>query len=263
MSTGFTLRAMTVDEPEQLEGLRRAGLVIARTLRTLRGAIAPGVQTDTLDDVAAALFAAHGARSGPILTYGYPASICISVDDEVVHAIPSSRRLQQGELVTLDVAAELDGYHADAAITVPVGTVDPQAMSLIVATRASLAAGIAAARPGATLRDVGTAIELTARARGFRTFRELTGHGIGRKMHEPPTVFNWASPEASQRLVSGMVFTIEPMLGAGSTALKRDPDRWTVRTVDGSRSAHEEHTIMVSENGPVVLTAAPDAPVGG
>jgi methionyl aminopeptidase len=143
---------MSVDTPEQLEGLKRAGRVVAETLRSLRRAVAPGVTTGELDELAEEIFAAHGAQSGPILTYGYPGSICVSVDDEVVHGIPGRRVLQRGELVSLDVAAEVDGYHADAAVTVPVGAVDRTAQRLIVATRATLSAGMQAAQPGATLR---------------------------------------------------------------------------------------------------------------
>jgi methionyl aminopeptidase len=246
---------VSVDSPEQLDGLRRVGRLVARTLRTLRVAVVPGVTTGELDALAAKVFTVHGARSGPILTYGYPGSICVSVDDEVVHGIPGKRTLREGQLVTLDVAAELDGYHADAAVTVPVGQASRGAERLIAATRAALVAGMRAAQPGATLRDVGAAVEHTAEARGFRVFHDLTGHGIGRAMHEPPTVFNWPAPNAGQPLTEGLVFTIEPMLAAGATRLAVDPDGWTVRTRDRSLSAHEEHTIMVTAGGPVVLTA--------
>lgn len=246
---------MSVDTPEQMEGLERAGRVVAATLRALRGAVAPGITTGSLDELASGMFAANGARSGPILTYGYPASICVSVDDEVVHGIPGGRILQLGQLVTLDVAAEVDGYHADAAVTVPVGSIDRAARRLIVATRAALSAGMRAAQPGATLREVGAAVERAAVSRGYRILRELTGHGIGRAMHEEPTVYNWPAPDASTRLSPGLVFTIEPMLTAGRTRLVLDSDGWTVRTADGSLTAHAEHTIMVAKNGPVVLTA--------
>jgi methionyl aminopeptidase len=247
---------VSVQTPRELRGLQRAGRVVATALRALRDAVAPGMTTGELDALAAKLLAAHGARSGPILTYRYPASICVSVDDEVVHGIPGQRRLAEGQLVTLDVAAEVDGFHADAAVTVPVGSVDPRSRQLIAATRAALGAGIRAAQPGATLREVGAAVELSARSQGFAVFRELTGHGIGRGMHEPPTVFNWAAPGATEVLTPGMVFTIEPMLSDGGTKLVVDPDGWTVRTADRSISAHEEHTIMVADGGPLVLTAA-------
>jgi methionyl aminopeptidase len=247
---------MSVDSPEQLRGLRRAGRVVAETLRILKSAVTPGVSTGELDRLAARTFAEHGARSGPILTYEYPGSVCICVDDQVVHGVPGSRIVREGELVTLDVAAELDGYHADAAITVPVGRVDGQRRRLMSATRAALAAGVRAAQPGVTLRDVGAAIEEEALRRGFPVIRELTGHGIGRAMHEEPTVFNWAAPGASARLTPGLVFTIEPMLTAGTPRIVLEVDGWTIRTVDRAPSAHEEHTIMVADAGPVIMTAA-------
>ncbi|MGZ6657605.1 MAG: type I methionyl aminopeptidase [Solirubrobacteraceae bacterium] len=247
---------MSVDTPEELEGLRRAGRVVAQTLEVVKAAVAPGVTTGELDRIAADYLGDQGARSGPILTYGYPGSICISVDDQVVHGIPGERVLRPGELVKLDVAAELDGYHADAATTVAVGPVNWKKQRLMSATRAALSAGIEAAQPGATLSDVGAAIERATRARGFHVFRELTGHGIGRQMHEEPTVFNWPAPEGSRRLTDGLVITIEPMLTAGRPQIVLDRDGWTVRSVDRSPSCHEEHTIMVADGGPVVLTAA-------
>ncbi|MGZ4255066.1 MAG: type I methionyl aminopeptidase [Solirubrobacteraceae bacterium] len=247
---------MSVDTPEELEGLRRAGRVVAQTLEVVKAAVAPGVTTGELDRIAADYLGDQGARSGPILTYGYPGSICISVDDQVVHGIPGERVLRPGELVKLDVAAELDGYHADAATTVAVGPVNWKKQRLMSATRAALSAGIEAAQPGATLSDVGAAIERATRARGFHVFRELTGHGIGRQMHEEPTVFNWPAPEGSRRLTDGLVITIEPMLTAGRPQIVLDRDRWTVRSVDHSPSCHEEHTLMVADGGPVVLTAA-------
>jgi methionyl aminopeptidase len=248
---------MSVDSPAQLRGLRRAGRVVAEALRVLESAVAPGVSTAELDRLAAATFARRGARSGPILTYDYPGSVCISVDDEVVHGVPGRRIVRAGELLTLDVAAELDGYHADAAITVAVGRVDGRRRRLMSATRAALAAGIRAAQPGRTLRDVGAAIEREARRCGFNVLRELTGHGIGHAMHEEPTVFNWASPAARTRLSAGLVFTIEPMLTAGRPRIVLERDGWTIRTADRAPSAHEEHTIMVSDAGrPVILTAA-------
>ncbi len=246
---------MSVDTPEQLEGLRRVGALVAATISHLRAAAAPGITTGELDALAAGFFALQGALSGPILTYGYPGSICVSVNDEVVHGVPGSRMLRDGDVVTLDVAAELDGYHADAAVTVAVGTVAARTERLLAATRAALRAGMRAAQPGATLRDVGAAVERIAEARGFRVIRELTGHGIGRGMHEPPTVFNWAAPAATQRLTAGLVFTIEPMLAAGKPRIVLARDGWTVRTAERCLSAHEEHTIMVADSGPVILTA--------
>jgi methionyl aminopeptidase len=247
---------VSVDSPEQLEGLKRVGRVVAETLRILRSAVAPGVATGELDDRASAVFAAHGARSGPVITYSYPGSVCISVDEEVVHGVPGQRRLEAGELVSLDVAAELDGYHADAAVTVAVGRVDDRRRRLMIATRSALTAGINAARPGRRLRDVGAAIEREVRRHGFEVFRELTGHGIGRSMHEEPTVYNWAAPDATGRLAPGLVMTIEPMVGVRAPRLRVTRDGWTVVTSDGSPAAHAEHTIMVTSGRPRVLTGA-------
>ena len=252
---------MTARDSDQLEGLRRIGALIAASLVELRRAVCPGISTGELDDIAAGFFTSRGAQSGPIMTYDYPGFICVSVDDQVVHGIPGDRVLRTGDLVTLDVAAELDGYHADAATTVGVGAVDPASERLMAATRAALAAGLRAAQPGATLHDVGTAVQRVSEGRGFKVFKELTGHGIGREMHEEPTVYNFAvdGPEGDLVLEEGMVFTIEPMLGAGSDRLRQDRDGWTMRTRDGSLSAHEEHTIVVREGGPLILTAEPSA----
>ncbi len=249
---------MTARDSEQLDGLRRIGALIAASLVELRQAVRPGISTGELDDIAAEFFTSRGAQSGPIMTYDYPGFICISVDDQVVHGIPGSRVLREGELVTLDVATELDGFHADAATTVGVGQIDSASERLMSATRAALAAGLKAAQPGATLHDVGAAIQRVSEARGYRVFKELTGHGIGREMHEEPTVYNFAvdSPDGDLVLEEGMVFTIEPMLSAGTDRLRQDRDGWTMRTRDGSMSAHEEHTIVVREGGPLVLTAA-------
>jgi methionyl aminopeptidase len=246
---------MSIETPEQLQRLRAAGAVVAATIDALRRAVRPGVTTGELDRLAAGIFAAAGARSSPILTYDFPGSICLCVDDEVVHGIPGPRVLRAGQLLTIDVAAELDGYHADAATTVAVGAADPLAVRLIAGTRAALTVGIRAAQPGATLRDVGAAIERVAEARGFRIVRELTGHGIGRGLHEWPTVPHWPAPWATTRLTPGLVFTLEPMLVVGRPWTHLADDGWTVRTVDRSRCAHEEHTIVVAQGGPVVVTA--------
>jgi methionyl aminopeptidase len=249
---------VSADTPEQLEGLERVGRVVAETIADVRRAAAPGVTTQALDAVAQAVLDRHGARSGPVLTYRYPGAICLSVDAEIVHAVPSARRLRDGQLLTIDVAAELDGFHADAATTVAVGRASASARRLMAAGRAALRAGIRAARPGATLRDVGAAVERATEARGFHVARELTGHGIGRRMHEPPTVFNWPAPypEASLELAEGLVFTIEPMILAGRPRLVTEADGWTIRSADGALSTHEEHTVVVRGEGALVLTAA-------
>ena len=246
---------MSVDSPEQLDGLRRAGLVVAETIASVRRTAVPGVTTRELDAVAQDVFDRHAARSGPVLTYRYPGAICLSVDAEIVHGVPGDRRLREGQLLTIDVAAELAGFHADAATTIAIGAPSSPARRLMAAGRAALAAGLAAVRPGVALRDVGAAVERATEARGFFVARELTGHGIGRRMHEPPTVFNWPAPyaEASRKLTEGLVFTIEPMIVAGRPRLVLDRDGWTIRTRDGALSTHEEHTVVVGSDGPLVI----------
>jgi methionyl aminopeptidase len=215
-----SLDSMSVDTPEELEGLRRAGALAAEVLRAVSEAVAPGLTTAELDALAAERMRAAGANSAPIVTYGFPGAICISVADEVVHGIPGSRRLVAGDLVKLDVSLELDGYFADTATTVAVETV-----------------------------------ERIAEARGFKVLRSLVGHGIGRSLHEPPTVYNYAEPTATERLHEGLVLTIEPMI-AGTRDIVGAGDGWTVVTADGSSAAHEEHTIVVTAGEPIVLTAA-------
>jgi methionyl aminopeptidase len=246
---------MSIDDPQELEGLRRAGAVVAATLRDVRARVRPGVTTAELDAAADRVFDAHGARSGPRLDYGFPGTICISVDAEAVHGIPGPRALREGELVKLDVTAELDGYYADACVTVPVGSVAPRERRLISAAAAGLRRGIAAATAGAPLNAIGSAVEHAVVARGFCVCSELTGHGIGRRIHEPPTVANVFDPAASEPLTPGLVITVEPIIAAGRGAVIAMRDGWTVRTADGSPVAHAEHTIVVTDAEPIVLTS--------
>ena len=246
---------MSVDTPEELEGLRRAGALAAEVLNAVREAVAPGVTTAELDELAAERMRAAGAYSAPIVTYDFPGAICISVGDEVVHGIPGPRRLVPGDLVKLDVSLELDGYFADTATTVAVEAATPADERLVAATRAALQRGMRAAVAGATVRDVGATVEKIAEARGFSVLRDLVGHGIGRSLHEPPTVPNFADPRLNDRLHEGLVLTVEPML-AGTRAILSTGDGWTVITADGSHAAHEEHTIVVTSGEPIVLTAA-------
>jgi methionyl aminopeptidase len=247
---------MSVDTPEELEGLRRAGVLAADVLRLVRDRVAPGVSTAELDALAAERMREDGARSAPIVTYGFPGAICVSVGDEVVHGIPGPRRLLAGDLVKLDVALELDGYFADTATTVAVGPVLAADERLCAAARAALKRGMLAATAGATLRDVGATVERIAEARGFSVLRALTGHGIGRGLHEPPTVPNFDDPDVSGDLHEGLVMTIEPMLAVGTRNVVGTADGWTLVTADGSAAAHEEHTIVVTAGEPIVLTAA-------
>lgn len=247
---------MSIETPDDLAGLRRAGAVVAAALKECRRAVRPGITTADVDAVAARVFARHGARSGPRLTYGFPGTICISVNDEVVHGIPGSRRLRDGDLVKIDVTAELDGYYGDACVSVPVGRQKPATGRLVAAAQAGLLRGIGAARAGAPRNAIGGAVEAEVDKRGFAVIRELTGHGIGRGLHEPPDVLNFAHPDDDEPLTEGLVITIEPMVSAGGTEIATLDDDWTIVTEDGSRSAHVEHTIVIRRDAPpLVLTA--------
>lgn len=245
---------MSVDTPEELAALKAAGRVVAQTIRELRKLVRPGVTTGELDAVAARIFAAHGARSGPQLDYNFPGTTCISVGDEAVHGIPGPRRLREGELVKLDVTAELNGYYADACRTVPVGKVKPSATKLIGAAESGLKKGMSVARAGATANDIGVAVQGEIERRGFSVCDTLTGHGIGRRIHEEPTIFSVGRPGPSPVLTEGLVITIEPIIAAGHGDVVED-GQWVVRTADGSLSAHAENTIVIQDGAPLVLTA--------
>jgi methionyl aminopeptidase len=246
--------AMSTDTPQELEGMKAAGRVVAQTIRELRKLVRPGITTRELDDAAARVFASHGARSGPQLDYNFPGTICISVNDEAVHGVPGPRRLREGDLVKLDVTAELDGFYADACRTVPVGKAKPSAVKLIGAAETGLKKGLAAATAGATVNDIGVAVQQEIEKRGFSVCAALTGHGIGRRIHEEPTVFSVAQPGPSPTLTEGLVITIEPIIAAGEGDVIEEGD-WIVRTADGSLSAHAEHTIVITDGAPLVLTA--------
>jgi methionyl aminopeptidase len=245
---------VSADTPEELAGLRAAGRVVAQTIRELRKLVRPGITTGELDAEAARIFRAAGARSGPRLDYDFPGAICISVGDEAVHGIPGPRRLRDGELVKLDVTAELNGFYADACRTVAVGKAKPSALKLIGAAESGLKRGMAAATAGAPLNDIGVAVQGEVERRGFSVCGALSGHGIGRKIHEEPTVFNVDVPGPSPTLTEGLVITIEPIIAAGDGGVVEDGE-WVVRTTDGSLSAHAEHTLVITDGAPIVLTA--------
>jgi methionyl aminopeptidase len=246
---------MSVETAEELAALKRVGSLVAHTLRTLRKQVRPGITTAELDNHAAEIFARNGATSGPRSTYDFPGTICISVNEEVVHGVPGPRCLEYGDLVKLDVTPELDGYLADAAISVPVGKPTPNVTALLRAANACLRHAVAAAVTGAPLRGIGAATECTARRHGATPFAELRGHGIGRRIHEEPTVPNVDVPRLGQPLTDGLVLAIEPMVTMGRPELTMRSDGWTIATADGSTAAHVEHTVVVYENRPLVLTA--------
>jgi methionyl aminopeptidase len=247
---------MSIRTAEELAALERAGRVVAETIAEVRRRLVPGMTTAEVDAIAEEVFARHGARSAPRDTYGFPGCICLSVDDEAVHGIPGERVLREGQLLKVDVTAELGGFCAAACETMPVGTVDPSAERLRKAADAALRRALGVARAGTPLRDVGAAVERVVEARGFSVLRDLTGHGIGRRIHEPPTVPSWDAPWARHPLTPGLVMTIEPIIGAGGREVVEAGDGWTIRTADGARSAHAEHTVVITDGAPLVLTAA-------
>ena len=250
-----TLSDVSIETPEELAGLRASGRVVAEALRAMRRALRPGITTGELDAIAARIFRRAGARSAPGLTYGFPGATCISVNDEAVHGIPGPRRLREGDLVSLDVAVELNGFYADACITVGVGRARPATNRLAAAARDALAQALRTARAGAPQSAIGAAVERAAAARGYAVCGELMGHGIGRHLHEAPDVPSIFDPALTEPLTDGLVLTVEPIVSAGTGAVHQRGDGWTVCTADGALAAHEEHTIVITAGAPLVLTA--------
>jgi len=241
--------------PEEIRLMREAGRIVARTLEALVAMVRPGVRTLELDAEAERLIRQAGALPSFKGYRGYPASVCVSVNEEVVHGIPGPRRLREGDLVSLDVGACLRGYHGDAAVTVPVGEdLSPRASRLLAAGRGALAAAIEKAQPGNRLGDVSHAIQSHAESLGFSVVRDYAGHGIGQAMHEDPQVPCFGRPGTGPLLRTGMVLAIEPMLNAGTEEVEVLDDGWTVVTRDREPSVHFEHTVAVTDEGPVVLT---------
>ena len=238
----------------ELDGLRAAGAVVAETLDAMQAAVRPGITTGELDAVAAEVFRRRGARSAPSLDYDFPGTTCISVNDECVHGIPGPRRLEDGDLVKLDVTAELDGWYADACRSVFAGRPSGAAERLVEAAEKALERALAIATARAPLNAIGATVERTVNTRGFAVCEALTGHGIGRRIHEPPEVPNYYDPELGEPLEEGLVMTIEPIIAAGAGDVVDGGDGWTVRTADGSLSAHAEHTIAITAERPVILT---------
>jgi methionyl aminopeptidase len=240
----------------ELEKMRDAGRLVAEVLTELSSLVAPGITTADLDAVAEQRIVAAGAMPAFKGYHGYPATICASVNDEVIHGIPSGRRvLQEGDIVSIDVGASLDGYYGDSAVTLPVGQVSEEATRLLRATEEALYKAIEHARPGNRVSDIGHAVQQHVEAFGFSVVREFVGHGIGQRMHEEPQVPNYGEPGRGPRLSEGMVLAIEPMVNAGRQAVKVLTDGWTAVTRDGSLSAHFEHTVAVTAGEPWILTA--------
>ena len=243
-----------VKSADEIATMRRAGRVVARVLQTLVKELRPGMKTLELDAICVRELAGNGAKSSFKGYRGFPASLCVSINDEVVHGIPGDRVIQEGDVVALDVGSIVDGFQGDAALTVGVGDVGPEASRLLEAAEGALMAGIAAAVGGGHLGDVSSAIQVYAESRGFSVVREYTGHGIGREMHEEPQIPNFGYPGQGPLLQRGMTFAIEPMVNAGGWRTRVGGNQWTVVTADGSLSAHFEHTVAITDSEPEILT---------
>jgi methionyl aminopeptidase len=239
---------------EEIEAIRQSARLVGKTLRMLEAKVKPGVTTAHLDQLAEAFIRDHGGRPAFKGYREYPASICTSVNEEVVHGIPGSRELREGDIIGIDVGVEIDGYYGDAARTFSVGPPQPEAARLMKVTSEALALGIGQARAGQRVGDISHAIQSHVEAAGFSVVRALVGHGIGRQMHEEPQVPNYGQPGRGPRLMAGQVLAIEPMVNAGSAEVVTRDDRWTVATRDGSLSAHFEHTVAVGNDGPDILS---------
>lgn len=244
---------------EEIAVMRKANAIVARILERLRTEVRAGVSTGDLDKIAEEMSFSFGAKPAfkgyEVNGRRFPRSLCVSINDEVVHGIPDERRiLKEGDLVSLDFGVICGGYYGDAAVTVAVGRVDEEARKLIEVTRGALWAGIEEMRPGARLGDVSAAIQAVVEQAGFSVVREFVGHGIGRHLHEEPQVPNYGERGKGMKLVEGMVLAIEPMVNAGSSAVRILPDGWTAVTIDGRRSAHFEHSVAVTRSGPQVLS---------
>ena len=255
---GMRSAGATIKRPAEIDRMRAAGQILAGILDVLKAELRPGVTTGELDEIAARMIRDAGASSS-FLGYGsnppFPGVICASVNDEVVHGIPSRRRrLADGDVISIDIGCIVEGWHADCARTWTVGGVPDEVADLIDATRRGMEAGIAAARPGNHLGDIGHAIESVAAEHGYGIVRPFVGHGIGQAMHEDPQVPNYGRPGSGLLIEAGMCFAIEPMFNLGNDDVYVDDDGWTVRTADGSLSAHFENTVAVTEHGPEILT---------
>lgn len=235
--------------------MQKAGALTAQALHAGGAAVRPGVTTAEIDHIVHDVITRHGAVPSFLGYGGFPASACISVNDEVIHGIPGSRVIHEGDIVSIDVGAKLSGYHGDSAFTFPCGAVSAETQKLLDATRLALANGIAAAQPGNRIGDVAHAVQSTVEPLGFSVVREYVGHGVGRDLHEKPEVPNYGRPGHGVRLVPGMVIAIEPMINAGGIAVRVLKNDWTVVTCDQKLSAHFEHTVAITPGGPVILTA--------
>jgi methionyl aminopeptidase len=247
---------MSIESYEELLALKEVGRICQLALQAMKQRVRPGITTQELADVGARVMRDNGARSAPAMVYGFPGDICISVNEEAVHGIPSNRKIQPGDLVKLDVTFEKNGFMGDCALTVPVEPIADEARRLVSCAERAFHQALRVARAHHRVNEIGRAVEREVAKSGFSVIRELGGHGIGRTIHEAPSVPNYNDPGASERLTVGLVLTIEPIITTGEGKSFTDKDGWTELTVDGSLSAHFEHTIVITDRAPILLTAA-------
>lgn len=245
---------MIVKNAKDLDGMTRIGQICGLTLQHMLAHVEPGITTKELDRIGAAFLKTHNAQSAPIQAYNYPGWTCISVNDEAAHGIPSNRKIKAGDVVNIDVSALLEGYWGDTGATMVVPPIDEKYTRLMDYTKEALYAGVAAATAGTRIYEIGRAVEKVAKRGGYRIIRQLGGHGVGRSIHEDPSIPNWPNRAAKQVLQDGLVFTIEPFLNLGRGRIVTDKDGWTLRTPDRSISAQYEHTIIIAGDEPILVT---------
>ena len=250
---------ITLKSEHEIELMRRAGKITAAARALAREMVKPGVTTQQIDKAVYHFIKSQGATPSFLNYNGYPASVCVSVNDEIIHGIPGKRVLREGDIVSVDVGAYIGGFHGDCAGTYPCGQVSDEALDLIRVTQQSFFEGLKFAREGYRLSDISHAVQEYAESHGYSIVREYVGHGIGRRMHESPEVPNFGNPGHGPRLLRGMTIAVEPMVNAGSAAIRQMPDGWTVRTADGRNAAHYENTILITDGDPELLTDASES----
>jgi methionyl aminopeptidase len=248
--------AMSIRSQAEFEKLRAIGKIVREALDKTAAAVRPGVTTRELDSIGARILKGRGAEPAPPKVYGFPGALCISVNDEAIHGVPGDRAIESGDLVKLDLVAEKDGFYADSAVTVRAGAVNETAEALTRCAKRAFYQALKSARAGNRVHEIGRAVERETHRSGFCVLRDLCGHGVGRTIHEPPSVPNYHEPSLRARLTEGLVIAVEPIIAAGTDRCFLAPDRWTIRTADGSLAAHYEHTIVVTKGEPILLTAA-------
>ncbi len=246
---------ITLKSSHEIDLMRRSGKITAAARALAGEMVKPGVTTQEINDAVERFIRKQGAVPSFLHYNGYPASVCISVNDEIIHGIPGKRVLREGDIVSVDVGAYIGGFHGDCAATFPCGSVSPEAQRLIDVTRQSFFEGIRFAREGQRLQDISAAVQSYVEQNGFSVVREYVGHGVGAKMHESPEIPNYGRPGHGPRLLRGMTLAIEPMVNAGSAAIQQLSDGWTVKTADGKWAAHYENTILITDGAPEILTA--------